>query len=133
VNEINQAGWPAAADQDQDAPLGERQSAVDHVPAAAPVEISASIAQQITYATQQNDVAVIADLSLANHGEEAFEDLVLTLVVDPPLIAEKRWRIDRLAAGGELRLSGRDVSLEGAKLSRLREAFVGFQQYLYEN
>ncbi|MEO3430161.1 DUF3320 domain-containing protein [Pelagibius sp. CAU 1746] len=91
------------------------------MPAASPVEISASIAQQITYATQQNDVAVIADLGLANHGEEDLEHLVLTLEVDPPLIAEKRWRIDRLAAGSELRLSDRGVSLSGASLSRITE------------
>src|SRR3546814_15466258 len=64
---------------------------------------------------------LIADLRLANRGEEDLEDLVLTLLVDPPLIAEKRWRIDRLPAGGELRLRDRKVSLSGAILSRLTD------------
>ena len=84
-------------------------------------QIAASIATQITYATQQNDVPVIADLAIVNTGDENLEGLDLTLAVDPPLIDGRTWRIDRLAAGGELRLRDRKVSLAGGMLSHLTE------------
>src|SRR3546814_4961459 len=112
VDDVNQEIITAGAAAPQSDPVG----ATAEVRASA--EIAASIAQQVTYATHQNEVPVIADLRLANRGEEDLEDLVLTLLVDPPLIAEKRWRIDRLPAGGELRLRDRKVSLSGAILSR---------------
>lgn len=115
MSDVNQESVLADGGTPQEAPRSEFGSA------SALAEISASIAEQITYATHQNDVAVIADLALANRGEEDLENLVLTLVVDPPLIAEKRWRIDRLPAGSELRLRDRKVSLSGASLSRLTD------------
>src|SRR3546814_7304653 len=90
VDDVNQEIITAGAAAPQSDPVG----ATAEVRASA--EIAASIAQQVTYATHQNEVPVIADLRLANRGEEDLEDLVLTLLVDPPLITEKRWRIDRL-------------------------------------
>src|SRR3546814_3017372 len=115
VDDVNQEIITAGAAAPQSDPVG----ATAEVRASA--EIAASIAQQVTYATHQNEVPVIADLRLANRGEEDLEDLVLTLLEDPPLIAEKRWRIDRLPAGGELRLRDRNVSLSGAILYRLTD------------
>ena len=106
------------ADGEPTLQIGPEASATDGV---AKIEIASSIAQRVTYATHQNDVPVVADLNLANHGDVDLEGLVLSLTVDPPLIAEKRWRIDRLAASGELRLRDRAVSLSGATLSRLTE------------
>src|SRR3546814_18883959 len=84
VEDVNQEIITAGAAAPQSDPVG----ATAEVRASA--EIAASIAQQVTYATHQNEVPVIADLRLANRGEEDLEDLVLTLLVDPTLIAENR-------------------------------------------
>ncbi len=85
------------------------------------LEIAASIADRITFATHQNDIAAIADLTIHNYGEESIEDLELVLNCQPPLIATKSWRIDRISSNGEVRISDRNVPLAGAMLSELAE------------
>ena len=85
------------------------------------IEIQASVASKITFATQQNDVPLIADLVIANPTEETLEDLVLELTTEPEIIAPRRWTIDRLSADSDLRIKDRHVPLPGAKLSELTE------------
>lgn len=85
------------------------------------VTIEASIARQVTFATHQNDIAVIADLALLNNSDETLENLQLKLACEPALVAPRSWQIDRIAAKGELRLKDRKVSLAGAMLSGLSE------------
>lgn len=89
------------------------------------VEILASIASKITFATQQNDVPLVADLVIANPTEDALEDLVLELTTEPEIIAPRRWTIDRLSAESDLRIKDRHVPLPGAKLSELTERLRG--------
>ena len=83
--------------------------------------IRASIASQITYASQQNDVALIADLVLINPSEHDIENVDLTLACEPGLVAPKSWKIDRISAGSEVRLRDRRVSLSGALLANMNE------------
>lgn len=85
------------------------------------VEIRASVAPKITFATQQNDVPLIADLVIANPTDKTLEDLVLELTTEPEIIAPRRWTIDRLSAESDLRIKDRHVPLPGAKLSELTE------------
>ena len=85
------------------------------------VEIKASIVDQITFASHQNDVGVIADLVLCNNTEETFENLELVFECEPALIASKTWKIDRLASNSEIRIRDRKVSLSGALLAELNE------------
>ena len=61
----------------------------------------------MTFATQQNDVPLIADLVIANPTEETLEDLVLELTTEPELVAPRRWTIDRLRADSDLRIKDR--------------------------
>lgn len=83
--------------------------------------ISSSIASRLTFATYQNDVAVIADILIHNPLDEILEDIELVLECDPPLIASKTWKIDRLSPNSELRIRDRKVSVAGALLSELNE------------
>ncbi|WP_421785012.1 DUF3320 domain-containing protein [Hyphobacterium sp.] len=85
------------------------------------IKIQASIAPKVTFATQQNDVPLIADLVIANPTEETLEDLVLELTTEPELVAPRRWTIDRLRADSDLRIKDRHVPLPGATLSALTE------------
>lgn len=83
--------------------------------------VRAEIAPRITFATHQCDVAVIADLVIVNDGEEDLDDLSLQLSTDPPVLAERVWTIDRVAARSEFRPSDRRVTIAGGKLDQLTE------------
>ena len=85
------------------------------------VEIYASIAEKITFASQQNDVPLIADLNLINITDETLEGLELSLNCEPALIESKVWRIDRISPNSEVRVKNRGVSLDGGMLSKLTE------------
>lgn len=85
------------------------------------LEIIAAIVDRLTFASHQNDIAVIADLVVKNPKDEVFEDLELSLKCDPPLICSKVWKIDRLSPKAEIRIRDRAVQLPGALLSNLNE------------
>jgi very-short-patch-repair endonuclease len=85
------------------------------------VHIRATIAEKITFASQQNDVPVLSDIVIANPTSETYEDLVLELSCEPALVAGKAWKIDRLLPGTELRIKDRQVNLSGALLVELTE------------
>ncbi|MDH3598681.1 MAG: DNA helicase, partial [Candidatus Tectomicrobia bacterium] len=85
------------------------------------LEIIASIVERVTFASHQNDIAVIADLVVQNTQDEILEDLELSLECEPPLIGSRTWKIDRLAPEGEVRIRDRAVPLAGGLLSELNE------------
>lgn len=85
------------------------------------IEIHAEIASRITFASHQNDVAVIADLAITNPTSEDLENLTLHISAEPRVISERSWPIDRLAAGSEIRVRDRRVSIAGGMLSELTE------------
>ena len=87
----------------------------------ASLEIIASIVERVTFASHQNDIAVIADLVVKNTQDEILEDLELSLECEPPLIGSRTWKIDRLAPEGEVRIRDRAVPLAGGLLSELNE------------
>jgi very-short-patch-repair endonuclease len=89
------------------------------------LEIVSSIVERVTFASHQNDVAIIADLLVKNSHNEGFENLELSLECEPALIASKVWKIDRLSANGEIRIRDRAVSLAGGMLSNLNERLRG--------
>ncbi|MCF8880137.1 DUF3320 domain-containing protein [Hyphobacterium sp. SN044] len=89
------------------------------------IEIQASVTPKITFATHQNDVPLIADLVIANPTDETLEDLILELMTEPEIVLPRRWTIDRLSAGSDLRIKDRQVPLPGAKLAELTERLRG--------
>lgn len=86
-----------------------------------PVELLVSMAERITFASHQNDVAVVADLVVRNNTSEAIEDLRLSIECEPPLFSGKTWNIDRLAPESEVRIRDRALPLAGALLSEINE------------
>lgn len=89
-----------------------------------PFEIIASVAQKVTFATQQNDVPVIAELAVRNLTDRSYESLTLHVSSDTNLLAPRTWRLDQVATQGEIRISDRQVYLDGARLSELNERLV---------
>ncbi len=84
-------------------------------------EITASIVDHVTFASHQNDVAVIADLVVKNLQDNLLENLELVLRCEPALVGSKVWKIDRLSPEEEIRIRDRAVPLAGALLSDLNE------------
>lgn len=88
--------------------------------------ITATVAAKIGFATHQNSIPVIRDLSVcAAPDAAAVENLVLSLSADPPFVQEKTWRIDAIRPGDELRLADRDVKLNATFLHQLTESVAG--------
>lgn len=94
-------------------------------PEIAPLTINASIADRITFASHQNDVAIIADLIIQNNTAEPYENLELTLTCEPELVGKKSWKIDRIMPHSEVRIRDRKIPLSGSMLSELNERIRG--------
>lgn len=86
------------------------------------VQIQATVAGRVNLADFQNAVPVVRELSIVNETEDAFRDLKLTAISDPPFLKPKIWHLDHLAAGQTLRITDLDLSLDGPLLGRLTES-----------
>jgi len=84
--------------------------------------IDAVIAPKLSFATHQNDVPVMRELKIVNLGDATIENVILSVRADPPVFAPRDWRFDRIAAGGEVRVSQRDMALDAGLLLQLTEA-----------
>jgi very-short-patch-repair endonuclease len=87
--------------------------------------LNAILAPKIGFASHQNSVPVLQELTLRNSGEELLQDLVVTLNADPLFLETKIWRIDALRPGDEIRVTDRDIRLGGSFLSDLVESIRG--------
>ena len=52
----------------------------------------------VNFASAQNDVAIIRQLEIKNPTKEALTGVRITLRAAPPIIREKTWIVDRIAA-----------------------------------
>ncbi|MCK0546996.1 DUF3320 domain-containing protein [Pseudomonas syringae] len=86
------------------------------------IKIEALIARKIGFASHQNAVPLVRELSIWNQEESGFENLTLTLSTDPDFVESRTWRIDRIHAGDRLNISERDIKLNAGYLSGLTES-----------
>lgn len=86
------------------------------------ISIRADLAQRVTFASHQNDVAIVLSLAVANETADQIDDLTVEISADPPIIAPRFWQIDRIPAGGETLIRDRKVPLAGGMLQELTEA-----------
>lgn len=86
------------------------------------IKIDALIARKIGFASHQNAVPLVRELSLWNQEETTLEDLVLTLSTDPEFVESRGWNIDRIHAGDRLGIPDRDIKLNAGYLSGLTES-----------
>ena len=86
------------------------------------IKIEALIARKIGFASHQNAVPLVRELSLWNQSEQPFEDLVLSLGTDPAFVETRTWNIDRLNPGDRLSINERDIKLNAGYLAGLTES-----------
>lgn len=86
------------------------------------IKIEALIARKIGFASHQNAVPLVRELSLWNQEETTLENLVLTLSTDPDFVESRSWNIDRIHPGDRLSISDRDIKLNAGYLSGLTES-----------
>lgn len=90
------------------------------------IDIHATLVEKINFACHQSAFAVLRELKIENlSDEEDLEDLVISLEASPAFLKQKRWTIDRLAAGGLLAIKDRDLDLDGGVLFGLTESLKG--------
>lgn len=89
--------------------------------------VEAAVAAKIGFATHQNAIPVIRELSLAApaDAEAAVNDLTLTLIADPPFVQTKTWRVDRMMPADIIHVADRDVTLNATLLQELTESLIG--------
>ena len=88
--------------------------------------------QRVNFASAQNDVAIVEDITIENPTDEALSDIRVTLRAVPPIIREKTWTIDRVAPGSNLSLSDISTPLDIERLSSLSEAELGQLEFRME-
>ena len=88
------------------------------------IEIEALIARKIGFASHQNAVPLVRELSISNQQDTPLENLTLTLSSDPEFVEDRTWRLDRLAAGDRLSITERDIKLNAGYLSGLSESLT---------
>jgi very-short-patch-repair endonuclease len=86
------------------------------------IKIEALIARKIGFASHQNAVPLVRELSIWNQDEQSFQDLVLTLGTDPAFVETRTWHIDRLFPGDRLSINERDIKLNAGYLAELSES-----------
>lgn len=86
------------------------------------IKIEAMIARKIGFASHQNAIPLVRELSIWNQEETNLENLVLTLSTDPDFVESRTWHIDRIHAGDRLSISERDIKLNAGYLSGLSES-----------
>lgn len=89
------------------------------------LQVTASLAPKIGFASHQNAVALLQELTLENPGEEALQNLTVRLTSAPLFLEGKSWKIDVLQPGGSIRIGDRNLNLDAAFLSDLTESVRG--------
>lgn len=86
------------------------------------ITLEALIARKIGFASHQNSVPLVRELSIAHAGEHPLQDLTLTLSSDPAFVEPRSWNIARLNPGDRLGIAERDIKLDAGYLAGLSES-----------
>lgn len=85
------------------------------------ISLEVTTARQVHFAHHQNSVPVIQSLAVSNPTEVSRDYLTLEMTASPRFVEPRRWSLDRVPAGGTLRISDRDTRLNAQYLLDLRE------------
>lgn len=85
------------------------------------INIACSIADHISAAFQQNAIAAIYEIAIANGSDDDLHDVTVRLVTEPAFLSPTVWRIDRIPAHGTHHVAKPDIDLDAGLLRRLGE------------
>ncbi|MGL4603096.1 MAG: hypothetical protein ACRCU9_03030, partial [Iodobacter sp.] len=83
------------------------------------IRIEGLFVSKVGFASRQNRVPLLRELTIINDDAATYHDLTLALSADPPLLDSKIWPIDLLAAGAHLHITERYIPLNAGLLSSL--------------
>lgn len=89
------------------------------------IEVSLNHVPVINFSMQQNHVAVVREVIVGNRGEDDIADVDVVICFDPEFADAVTLHIDRIAAGGEARLTDMPVHISTTYLSNLTERISG--------
>ena len=96
--------------------------------------IHAEMAAKLNFACHQSAFAFIRELRIENNDlEERLEDVLVRLSSNPAFLKPKSWPLDRIAPGGILAISDRDIELDGTFLLDLADSMSGFARITVEH
>ena len=87
---------------------------------------------RVNFASAQNDVAIIEEITVENPTDEALTDIRITLRAAPAVIRERTWTIDRVAPGSHLSVRDIATPLDIERLEGLDEAEIGELEFRME-
>ena len=87
---------------------------------------------RVNFASAQNDVAIVEEVTVQNPTDKALTDIRITLRAAPPIIRERTWSIDRVAPQSELPVSDLSTPLDIERLQGLDEAEIGELEFRME-
>lgn len=90
-------------------------------------------ADQANFASHQNAVPFLREFAIRNMGDQELSHLTLSLDASPSFMTSKRWSIEALPAGAELKIKDRNVTLSGQFLLELTEAVSGEAIFVLRN
>ena len=89
------------------------------------LEVTASLAPKIGFASHQNAVALLQELTLGNTGDSPMQNLTVKLGSAPLFLECKIWKIDAIEPGASIRVADRNVNLDATFLADLTESVRG--------
>ncbi|OUX97022.1 DUF3320 domain-containing protein [Ponticaulis sp.] len=89
------------------------------------IQVDIDSVSKINFASAQNGVSILKQLSVSNGTPDTVAGLSITLNAKPAFCRSKTWTIDRLNPGDEIVLSDLKLELDHSFLSGLNEAEIG--------
>ena len=87
---------------------------------------------RVNFASAQNNVAIIQRLAIDNPTDDTISDVRITLRASPPIIRERTWNLDRIAAQQTFAVRELATPLDIERLAGLDEAEVGELEFRVE-
>jgi very-short-patch-repair endonuclease len=95
-----------------------------------PFRIEALVTTKVSFASQQNSVPVLRELTIINEGDDDLKGIELTASSAPAFFTNGLWRIAQVSAGQRYRVPNLDLQMDAGALARLNEVEKGSIQFV---
>lgn len=88
------------------------------------ITIDGIVANKIGFASHQNAVPLLRELSISNEGDTPYAEFTIELISSLPFLETKRWHVDRLLPATSIRIDDRDIKLQAGYLADISESML---------